>query len=55
MSIFCVLRDKLHHVDGDITIRKTDRNGNVKPLTVKTGSYSVYGKEHFENATFKLR
>lgn len=43
------------HVDGDITIRKTDRNGNVKPLTVKTGSYSVYGEEHFENATFKVR
>ena len=43
------------YIDGDITIRKTDRNGNVKPLTVKTGSYSVYGKEHFENATFKLR
>lgn len=43
------------HVDGDITIRKTDRNGNVKPLTVKTGSYSVDGKEHFENATFKVR
>lgn len=43
------------HVDGDITIRKTDRNGNVKPLTVKTGSYNIYGKEHFENATFKVR
>ena len=43
------------YIDGDITIRKTDRNGNVKPLTVKTGSYSVYGKEHFENATFKVR
>lgn len=43
------------YIDGDITIRKTDRNGNVKPLTVKTGSYNIYGKEHFENATFKLR
>lgn len=43
------------HIDGDITIRKTDRNGNVKPLTVKTGSYNIYGKEHFENATFKVR
>lgn len=43
------------HVDGDITIRKTDKNGNVKPLTVKTGSYNIYGKEHFENATFKVK